>query len=421
VCSNPAKPNGAACDDGNGCTQTDTCQAGTCAGANPVTCAPQDSCHNAGVCSPATGMCSNPAKTNGTPCDDGSICTKNDVCQTGVCSGTSQAICAPADQCNNGGACDPVTGMCVNSSKADGTPCNDGDLCTQADVCQAGTCIGASPVTCAPADQCHTAGVCNPATGACSSFAKANGAACDDGNACTQSDTCQTGTCTGVNPVSCAAQDECHTAGVCDPATGICSNSPKADGTACDDSNACTQGDTCQEGACTGVSAVVCEALDSCHVAGVCDPATGVCTNVKKPDSAACDDGNPCTQADTCVSGACAGGIPIECKAPDSCHTAGACDPATGMCENPAKPDGAPCAGGICNAGICVDAPDSGSGGSGGSGGGGGDRPGTEGGCGCEVVGAPSMHPAWLSLGLVLVFRRRSRRAPSQSLRAPCP
>src|SRR5207247_5784873 len=63
----------------------------------------------------------------------------------------------------------------------------------------------------------------------------ADGTECDDGNGCTQSDTCQGGTCTGANPVVCTAQDQCHDAGICDPATGLCSSPAKADGAACDD------------------------------------------------------------------------------------------------------------------------------------------------------------------------------------------
>ena len=83
---------------------------------------------------------------------------------------------------------------------------------------------GGNPVTCTASDQCHTAGTCNPATGVCSNPAKANGTACNDGNACTQTDTCQAGACTGANPVTCAASDQCHVAGTCNPATGMCSN-----------------------------------------------------------------------------------------------------------------------------------------------------------------------------------------------------
>jgi len=39
--------------------------------------------------------------------------------------------------------------------------------------------------------------------------------------------------------------------GVCNTATGTCSDAPKADGTACTDGDACTQTDTCQTGVCT--------------------------------------------------------------------------------------------------------------------------------------------------------------------------
>ena len=52
------------------------------------------------------------------------------------------------------------------------------------------------------------------------------------------------------NPVTCTAQDQCHTAGTCNPASGSCSNPLKANGATCDDGNACTTGDACQAGAC---------------------------------------------------------------------------------------------------------------------------------------------------------------------------
>ena len=37
-----------------------------------------------------------------------------------------------------------------------------------------------------------------------------------------------------------------------------------------------------------------------CHAAGVCDPATGACSSPAQPDGSPCNDGNPCTRADTC-------------------------------------------------------------------------------------------------------------------------
>ncbi len=41
-----------------------------------VYCHVQDQCHVPGVRDPATGACSNPAAANGTPCDDGSACSR---------------------------------------------------------------------------------------------------------------------------------------------------------------------------------------------------------------------------------------------------------------------------------------------------------------------------------------------------------
>ena len=73
--------------------------------------------------------------------------------------------------------------------------------------------------------------------------------------------------------------EECHVAGLCDPNTGVCSNPNANNGTTCTDGNACTQTDTCQAGMCTGSNPVVCTASDQCHVAGVCNTGTGVCSN----------------------------------------------------------------------------------------------------------------------------------------------
>src|SRR5258705_360389 len=124
---------------------------------------------------------------------------------------------------------------------------------------------------------------------------------------------CKAGLCVGGTPVGSPAPDQCHTAGTCDPATGACSNPAKPNGTSCNDANACTQSDTCQAGACVGANPVVCAAADQCHDAGVCNPATGVCTNPALPDGAPCDDGNGCTQTDTCQGAICVGSQPVVC------------------------------------------------------------------------------------------------------------
>src|SRR5439155_205049 len=150
------------------------------------------------------------------------------------------------------GTCDTSTGVCSNPNAADGTGCNDGNLCTRTDTCQAGTCTGSNPVVCTASDQCHEAGTCGTTTGVCSNPAKADGTACNDGNACTRTDTCQSGTCTGANPIVCTASDQCHDAGTCSPTTGVCSNPPMADGSTCNDGLFCTVNDACGGGVCHG-------------------------------------------------------------------------------------------------------------------------------------------------------------------------
>src|SRR5438132_1223314 len=89
-------------------------------------------------------------------------------------------------------------------------------------------------------------------------------------------DPCRSGVCVGANPVPCTAIDQCHVAGACDPATGVCSNPAQADNTPCDDHNRCKLNESCQSGVCSG-AAVTCTASDQCHLAGTCDPASGPC------------------------------------------------------------------------------------------------------------------------------------------------
>lgn len=125
---------GATCDDGDGCTQTDTCLAGQCMGANPKMCSASVTCAGTSMCDPATGMCVGALTPNGTTCDDGNACTNSEVCQGGVCQGVVAVICPAADVCHADGACNPSTGTCSTPVLPDGTICPDG-------VCQAGTCV----------------------------------------------------------------------------------------------------------------------------------------------------------------------------------------------------------------------------------------------------------------------------------------
>jgi cysteine-rich repeat protein len=319
----------------------DVCQNGTCVAGTPVTCTASDQCHVAGVCNPQTGLCSNPPANNGTACSDGSLCTLNDSCQSGVCVGTPKT-CTASDQCHVAGTCNPSDGSCSDPAANDGTSCNDGNPCTQTDTCQGGQCVGGNPVVCTALDQCHDPGVCDVSSGQCSNPTKQNGSGCDNPNdLCNQTHSCQGGVCTGGNPVVCSPLDQCHLAGTC--TAGQCSNPTKPDNSSCNDQNPCTQTDTCQGGSCVGGNPVVCTALDQCHDPGVCDVSTGQCSNPNSANGTGCDDSNACTQTDTCQGGVCTGGNPVVCHPLDQCHVAGVCDQGSGICSNPNANDGTTC------------------------------------------------------------------------------
>jgi len=199
--------------------------------------------------SPVTNTTAVTVIADGASCNDGSACTLGDTCQSGTCTGTP-VVCTAQDLCHAVGTCDPGTGMCSNPLAPDGTPCIDGDACTQGDMCDVGSCLAGSAVVCSPLDQRHLAGICDTVTGTCSNPEAANGTSCNDANACTQTDACQTGTCAGGNPIICMALDQCHVPGVCNPGSGLCSNPAAPNGTGCDDGNACTVGDICGAGTC---------------------------------------------------------------------------------------------------------------------------------------------------------------------------
>ena len=283
MCSNPAKPNGTTCDDNSACTRTDTCQAGTCTGTNPVTCTAQDQCHDVGTCNPSTGTCSNPAKPNGATCDDNSACTRTDTCEAGTCTGGNPVVCTPTDQCHDAGTCDPASGICSNPASADGRTCDDGDACTTTDRCVAGRCAGTA-------------------------------LDCDDRLACTD-DSCAAGTCRHL-PIDVRCDTGLCVFGTCrpgDPGADQrgCLETPVNEGETCtDDGFSCTD-DVCTSGRCLHVPMDSrCVPADDC-TAAVCAPvraghdAAGCSPGPSRADGQECaEDGDPCTN-DLCLGGRC--------------------------------------------------------------------------------------------------------------------
>jgi len=126
---------------------------------------------------------------------------------------------------------------------------------------------------------------------------------------------------------SCDDKNDCTTDS-CDPVTFQCVHTPVADGTSCEDGNACTINDLCQGGLCYSGPYRSCAAIDQCHIAGVCTPKTGKCTNPNSPAGTPCDDAKACTVGDQCLEGVCAGSVRV-------CPGQNVCDDASGVCRNP--------------------------------------------------------------------------------------
>ncbi len=298
----------AALDDANLCNGTMACVAGACQ-IDPktvVTCpaATGGTCFGP-VCETATGKCVDTTLANGTPCDDGNPCTIQEVCTAGACFGQSNP-CDDLNACTQD-SCNPATGNCIHLPKTS-VGCDDGDKCTTADACDAGgNCVGTA-VTCgAPKGACWSK-TCEAASGQCVDNAL-SGTGCDDGDKCTTQDTCAAGTCAGT-PVVCASANPC-VASACDGASGQCGSMNKPGGTPCQsDTDACTT-QVCAAGSCvvSGTTTACAPDGDPC-TDDTCHATTGC--YAKTPDGGSCDDGNNCTSITVCNAGKCTGPIDLN-------------------------------------------------------------------------------------------------------------
>jgi hypothetical protein len=331
--------NTVACNDGSVCTSGDVCGGGTCSGV-AINCDDGNVC-TFDFCDPASGCFH--ADNNAT-CDDGNACTRDDRCSAGRCLGPA-IVCYDGNPCTDD-ACIPSTGCVFFNNTA---LCNDGNACTTLDRCEGGTCHAGPPRICGDNNPCTTDS-CQIAAGCIYSF---NTEPCDDGNACTSGDACGGGSCHGGTPNACDDNNPC-TDDSCSPATGCAHTNTTA---ACSDGDACTSGDVCGDGRCHAGTSITCNDGNDCTTDS-CDSATGC---VFANNTNACDDGNACTQTDACGNGACVGSNPVVCVAADHCHDSGVCNPASGACSSPVKPDGTACSdnslcttGDTCQAGTCT-------------------------------------------------------------------
>lgn len=236
--------------------------------------------------------------------------TEADPCEPNPCDASDNKVCE-ADT----GACICDTGFCEigDTCIADGTE-NPVHVCSVCDSTanKEDWSLRKTGYECrASAGVCDVAESCDGVNNDCPAdvFIDNDEICNDDDNACNGVNTCQAGTCTETTAaVTCTALDECHVAGVCDTATGVCSNSNQADGTICETDNQCVSG-VCED----------CFDLTGC---GDFTEDENSCTNLAcnnntcvnmNDDNNTCTDGNPCTHNDLCSSGTCTG-TPYSCN-----------------------------------------------------------------------------------------------------------
>jgi RHS repeat-associated protein len=343
---------GVSCEtDGDACNGVSRCDgAGACATGTAPTSDDNNPC-TVDSCDPETGVQHTP-RPAGSSCDaDANVCNGDAQCNaSAACVAGVPPVVDDGNPCTTD-TCNPSSGV-AHQPVANGTACTDGSACTTGDSCQAGACVAGAAIVCTALDQCHDAGTCNPQTGACSTVAKPDGAVCNDGNACTLTDVCASGACTGTTSVVCAAQDACHVAGSCNPATGMCSNPLAPSGTACDDSTVCNGRELCHSGDCIASTAPLLDDTNPCTV-DACDPMIGV-THTAVTEGTSCADGNACNGAELCgATGACQPGTPVNTDSGNDC-TVGVCDPATGVVTFVPGEAGAPCFADLCSQGACT-------------------------------------------------------------------
>ena len=278
--------NDAACDDGSSCTTGEICDLFVCAGGVSTCLCDVDSdcaafddtdlCNGVLFCDPATKTC--------------------------LVDPPTVVVCTASETSCSANVCDPGSGQCAETAAAEGTPCDDGDLCTVGDTCQAGSCTAGPPASCDDGNPC-TADSCG---GAGCEYTAQGGGDCDDGDGCTVGDGCVGQVCVGGPAMACDDGNGCTSDSCVD---GACVATPNTE--PCDDGDPCTSGTVCGGGSCGGGGPTVCDDGNpctdgTCHADyGCVYTANGSCEGCSGVSCLACAYGAECAATGEPIPGTC--------------------------------------------------------------------------------------------------------------------
>jgi hypothetical protein len=317
-------PNDGACNDGLFCNGTESCNvAAGCQSGPAIDCGDGVAC-TTDDCEESTDSCSHLA--NDSACDDGEYCNGTESCDAEAgCKGGAAPSCSDPVDCTTD-ACNETTDSCDHTPND--SACSDDLFCNGAEVCDALSGCRAGPIPhCTDVIDC-TADACDEDLDSCTHAT--NDSVCDDGVYCNGGEICDVATGCRPGPPRDCADDFACTTDSCDEDSDSCAHA--ADDSACDDHQYCNGTEVCDVAAgCRAGTAPSCADTVDCTT-DACDEESDSCTH--SANDAACDDHQHCNGVETCnVTAGCAAGTAPDCKDDVGCTT-DACNEDTDACDN---------------------------------------------------------------------------------------
>jgi hypothetical protein len=275
----------------------------------------------------AIGACLDPLEY---PCTAMTQCTVDG--KDGTCHASGWCVYDDTD-CPSGKRFGPAAGNGLADECADADSVGGSEGATSIASTSSETGMDCEPCDAPPSPCFADVGVCDRSSGVCEYEQMDVGMPCDDEDSCTRDETCDAqGECVPAETTECDDPPECFELPATCDAEGVCSYTPSAAGSDCEDEDPCTLNSTCDTtGTCQ--PGPICETKGMCST-GVCMDGVG-CMLEQQPDGTSCGV-NP---ADRCCGGECVdvstdaahcGGCGAACQSDEVCESVAdtaECDP----------------------------------------------------------------------------------------------